>query len=120
MSTDLFCRALRNGLGYYKLGSTHFSPPDPRGQVYLNLRVDQLTQRMDDQSNLMRQLLNQISLAQHFGLGQPGEEKRMDERTDRQLDGYQVGRAGVSRQGEEQRDRPVNMSQASASDTQCR
>ncbi|KAI5316935.1 hypothetical protein L3X38_036642 [Prunus dulcis] len=37
-----------------QLGSTHFSPPDPRSQADLNLRVDQLAQRMDDQSNLMR------------------------------------------------------------------
>ncbi|KAI5342972.1 hypothetical protein L3X38_010848 [Prunus dulcis] len=48
-------------LARVQLGSTHFSPPDPRSQVDLNLRVDQLTQRMDDQSNLMRQLLNQIN-----------------------------------------------------------
>ncbi|CAL2256817.1 unnamed protein product [Prunus armeniaca] len=76
---------------------------------------------MDDQSNLMRQLLNQISLAQNLGLGQPGKEGRMDEHADRQLDGYQAGQAGISRQGEGQhRDRPANMSQASASYTQSR
>ncbi|CAL8130617.1 unnamed protein product [Prunus armeniaca] len=66
-------------LACVELGSTHFSPPDPRSQVDLNLRVDQLTQRMDDQNNLMRQLLNQINLAQNLGLGQQGEERRMDE-----------------------------------------
>ncbi|CAL2259915.1 unnamed protein product [Prunus armeniaca] len=76
---------------------------------------------MDDQSNLMRQLLNQISLAQNLGLGQPVEERRMDERTGRQLEGYQVGRAGVSRQGEgQQHDRPVDMSQSSASHNKSR
>ncbi|CAL8168198.1 unnamed protein product [Prunus armeniaca] len=70
-------------LASVQLGSTHFSPPDPRSQVDLNLRVDQLTQRMDDQNNLMRQLLNQINLAQNLGLGQQGEERRMDECTDK-------------------------------------
>ncbi|CAL9000544.1 unnamed protein product, partial [Prunus brigantina] len=55
--------------------------------AHLNLRVDQLAQRMDDQRNLMRQLLNQISLAQNLSLGQPGEERRMDKCADRQLDG---------------------------------
>ncbi|CAL9016056.1 unnamed protein product [Prunus brigantina] len=76
---------------------------------------------MDDQSTLMRQLLNQISLAQNLGLGQPGKERRMDKRTSRQLDGYQAGRAGVSRQGEgQQRDQPTDMLQASARHTQSR
>ncbi|CAL2238995.1 unnamed protein product [Prunus armeniaca] len=57
-------------LARVQLGSTHFSPLDPRSQVYLNLRVDHLTQRMDDQNNLMRQFLNQVNLAQNLGLGQ--------------------------------------------------
>ncbi|CAL8124168.1 unnamed protein product [Prunus armeniaca] len=57
-------------LARVQLGSTHFSHPDPRSQVDPNLRVDQLTQRMDDRNNLMRQLLNQINLAQNHGLGQ--------------------------------------------------
>ncbi|CAL9017972.1 unnamed protein product, partial [Prunus brigantina] len=97
----------------------HFSPPDPRSQADIGLRVDQLAQRMDDQSDLMRQLLHQISLAQNLGLGQPGEERRMDKRTGGQLNGYQASRARVSRQGEgQQRDQLANMSQASASHTQ--
>ncbi|CAL9018589.1 unnamed protein product, partial [Prunus brigantina] len=49
---------------------------------------------MDDQNALMRQLLNQISVAQNIGLGQPGEERRIDERTGGQLNGHQAGRAG--------------------------
>ncbi|KAI5336890.1 hypothetical protein L3X38_016159 [Prunus dulcis] len=73
-------------LARVQLGSTHFSPPDPRSQADVNLRVDQLAQRMDDQSNLMRQLINQISIAQNLGLGQPGEERRLDERAGGQLD----------------------------------
>ncbi|CAL2271089.1 unnamed protein product [Prunus armeniaca] len=106
-------------LAHVHLGSTHFSPPDPRSQAYLNMRVDQLAQRMDDQTNLMRQLLHQINLVQNLDLGQLGEERRMDERTDWQLDGYQVGRAGMGRQGEgKQRDQLASMSQASASHTQ--
>ncbi|CAL2254394.1 unnamed protein product [Prunus armeniaca] len=92
-------------LARVQLGSTHFSPPDPRSQADLNLRVDQLAQRIDDQTNLVRQLLNQINLVQNLGLGQPGEERMMDERADRQLDGYQAGRARVSRQRDgQQRD----------------
>ncbi|CAL8993041.1 unnamed protein product, partial [Prunus brigantina] len=76
---------------------------------------------MDDQNNLMRQLLNQINLAQNLDLGQQGEERRMDERADRQFDGNQVGRAGVSRQGDAQQcDQLADMSQASASHTQSR
>ncbi|XP_016648290.1 PREDICTED: uncharacterized protein LOC107880713 [Prunus mume] len=74
---------------------------------------------MDDQTNLVRQLINQINLVQNLGLGQPGEERRMDERADRQLDGYQAGRARVSRQGDgQQRDQLAGMSQAPASHTQ--
>ncbi|CAL8151494.1 unnamed protein product [Prunus armeniaca] len=108
-------------LARMQLGSTHFSPPDPRSQADLSLRVDQLAQRMDDQSDLMRQLLHQISLAQNLGLGQLGEERRMDERTGRQLNGYPAGQAGVGRQGEgQQLDRPTDMSQASASPTRSR
>ncbi|CAL2254004.1 unnamed protein product [Prunus armeniaca] len=108
-------------LARVQLGSTHFSPPDPRSQADLSLRVDQLAQRMDDQSDLMRQLLHQISLAQNLGLGQLGEERRMDERTGRQLNGYPAGQAGVGRQGEgQQLDRPTDMSQASASPTRSR
>ncbi|CAL8077952.1 unnamed protein product [Prunus armeniaca] len=83
------------------------------------MRVDQLAQRMDDQTNLMRQLFHQINLVQNLDLGQPGEERMMDERTYRQLDGYEAGRAGIGRQGEgQQRDQLVDMSQASASHTQ--
>ncbi|CAL8992969.1 unnamed protein product [Prunus brigantina] len=82
-------------LARVQLGSTHFSPPDPRSQADLNQRVDQLAQRLDGQTDLMRQLLHQINSVQNLGLGQPAEERRMDERADRQLDGYQAGRAGI-------------------------
>ncbi|CAL8160221.1 unnamed protein product [Prunus armeniaca] len=106
-------------LAHVQLGSTHFSSPNPRSQADLNMIVDQLAQRMDDQTNLMRQLLHQINLVQNLDLGQPGEERMMDERTYRQLDGYQAGRAGMGRQGEgQQRDQLAGMSQASASHTQ--
>ncbi|XP_008227357.1 PREDICTED: uncharacterized protein LOC103326882 [Prunus mume] len=80
-------------LARVQLGSTHFSHLDPRSQADLNLRVHQLAQMMDDQT-LVRQLLNQINFVQNLGLGQPGEERRMDERTDRQLNGYQAGPQG--------------------------
>ncbi|CAL2234719.1 unnamed protein product [Prunus armeniaca] len=76
---------------------------------------------MDDQSDLMRQLLQQIGLAQNLGLGQLGEERRTDECTGRQLNGYPASRAGVGRQGEgQQLDRPTHMSQASAGPSQSR
>ncbi|CAL2234738.1 unnamed protein product [Prunus armeniaca] len=108
-------------LARVQLGSTHFSPPDPRSQADLSLRVDQLAQRMDDQRDLMRQLLHQIGLAQNLGLGQLGEERRTDEITGRQLNGYPASRAGVGRQGEgQQLDQPTDMSQASASPTRSR
>ncbi|CAL9029673.1 unnamed protein product [Prunus brigantina] len=106
-------------LARVQLGSTRFSHPDPQSQADLNLRVDQLAQRMDDQNALMRQLLNQISVAQNLGLGQLGEERRIDERTGGQLNGHQAGRAGVSRQGDAQpRDQLADMSRASASHRQ--
>ncbi|CAL9029509.1 unnamed protein product [Prunus brigantina] len=106
-------------LARVQLGSTHFSQPDPRSQADHNLRVDQLAQRMDDQNALIRQLINQISVAQNLVLGQPGEERRIDERTGGQLNGHQAGRAGVSRQRDAQpRDQLADMSQASASHTQ--
>ncbi|CAL8091997.1 unnamed protein product [Prunus armeniaca] len=120
-STHTLAYTSNETLARVQLGSTHFSPPDPRTQADHNMIVYQLAQRMDNQSNLIRQLLNQISLAQNLGLGQPGKERRMEERSDRQLDGYQAGRVGVSRQGEgQQRDWPADMSQASAIHTQSR
>ncbi|CAL2271791.1 unnamed protein product [Prunus armeniaca] len=106
-------------LARVQLGSTRFSPPDPQSQADLNLRADQLAQRIDDQNALMRQFLNQTSVAQNLGLGQPGEERRIDERTSGQLNGHQAGRAGVSKQGDAQpRDQLADMSRASASHTQ--
>ncbi|CAL8992737.1 unnamed protein product, partial [Prunus brigantina] len=106
-------------LARVQLGSTHFSQPDPRSQADHNLRVDQLAQRMDDQNALMRQLLNQISVAQNLGLGQPGEERRIDEHIGGQLNEHQAGRAGASRQGDPQpRDQLADMSRASVSHTQ--
>ncbi|CAL2258386.1 unnamed protein product [Prunus armeniaca] len=58
-------------------------------------------------------------MVQNLGLGQPSEERRRDEHTDRQVDGYQAGRTGVSIQGNgQQRDQLAGMSQAFASHTQ--
>ncbi|XP_021830899.1 uncharacterized protein LOC110770985 [Prunus avium] len=95
-----------------QLGSTHFSPPDPRSQADLIQRVDQLAQKVD-------QLLNHIYLAQNLSLGPLGEERRMDDHANRQIDECRAGRADMSRQGEgQQRDQLANMSQASSSHTQ--
>ncbi|CAL2275655.1 unnamed protein product [Prunus armeniaca] len=77
-------------LARVQLGSTHFSPLGPRSQVNLNQRVDQLTRRMDNQNDLMRQVLSQINLALNLGLGQQGEERRMDERAYGQFDENQA------------------------------
>ncbi|CAL8152778.1 unnamed protein product [Prunus armeniaca] len=118
-STHALAYTSSETLARVQLGSTRFSPPDPQSQADLNLRVDQLAQRVDDQNALMRQLLNQISVAQNLGLGQPGEVRRIDERTGGQLNGHQAGRAGASRQGDAQpRDQLADMSRASASQTQ--
>ncbi|CAL2252161.1 unnamed protein product [Prunus armeniaca] len=118
-STHALAYTSSETLARVQLGSTRLSPPDPQSQADLNLRVDQLAQRVDDQNALMRQLLNQISVAQNLGLGQPGEVRRIDERTGGQLNGHQAGRAGASRQGDAQpRDQLADMSQASASHTQ--
>ncbi|CAL2246786.1 unnamed protein product [Prunus armeniaca] len=118
-STHALAYTSSETLARVQLGSTRFSHPDPQSQADLNLRVDQLAQRMDDQNALMRQLLNQISVAQNLGLGQPGEVRRIDERTGGQLNGDQAGRAGASRQGDAQpRDQLADMSQASTSHTQ--
>ncbi|CAL8153306.1 unnamed protein product [Prunus armeniaca] len=118
-STHVLAYTSSETLARVQLGSTPFSPPDPQSQADLNLRVDQLAQRVDDQNALMRQLLNQISVAQNPGLGQAGEVRRIDERTGGQLNGHQAGRAGASRQGDAQpRDQLADMSRASASHTQ--
>ncbi|CAL8168926.1 unnamed protein product [Prunus armeniaca] len=118
-STHALAYTSSETLARVQLGSTRFSPPDPQSQADLNLRVDQLAQRVDDQNALMRQLLNQISVAQNLGLGQPGEVRRIDKHTGGQLNGHQAGRAGASRQGDAQpRDQLADMSRASASHTQ--
>ncbi|CAL2238821.1 unnamed protein product [Prunus armeniaca] len=102
-STHALAYTSSETLARVQLGSTRFSPPDPQSQADLNLRVDQLAQR---------------SVAQNLGLGQPGEVRRIDERTGGQLNEHQAGRAGASRQGDAQpRDQLADMSQASASHT---
>ncbi|CAL2229256.1 unnamed protein product [Prunus armeniaca] len=63
------------------------------------------------QNDLIRQLLNQINLAQNLGLGQQGEERRMDERASGQFDRSQAIRVGVSIKGEgQQRGQLADMS----------
>ncbi|KAI5344441.1 hypothetical protein L3X38_012318 [Prunus dulcis] len=44
-------------LAHMPLGPMHTFPLDPRSQVDLNSQVDQLTQRVDNQNNLISQLL---------------------------------------------------------------
>ncbi|CAL9027378.1 unnamed protein product [Prunus brigantina] len=56
-------------LAHMPLGPMHNTLLDPRSQVDLNSRVDQLTQKVDDQNNLIGQLLRQINLNQGPNLG---------------------------------------------------
>ncbi|KAI5353295.1 hypothetical protein L3X38_006188 [Prunus dulcis] len=58
------------------LGPMHNTLLDPRSQVDFNSRVDQLTQKVDDQNNLIGQLLKQINLNQGPNLGPSDKERR--------------------------------------------
>ncbi|XP_020412762.1 uncharacterized protein K02A2.6-like [Prunus persica] len=68
------------------LGSLHTTLPDSRSQVDLNSHVDQLTQRVDDQNNLISMLLKQINLNQGPNLGPCDEEKRMHKHVNEQFE----------------------------------
>ncbi|CAL9029738.1 unnamed protein product, partial [Prunus brigantina] len=57
------------------LGPMHTTLLDPRSQADLNSWVDQLTQKVDDQNNLIGQLLRQINLDQGPNLGPRDEEE---------------------------------------------
>ncbi|CAL8155206.1 unnamed protein product [Prunus armeniaca] len=98
------------------LGPIHTSIPDPRSQVSLNSRVDQLRQRVDDQNNLISQLLRQINLSQD--LGAHDEERRIREHTDEYFEGSQTSQSETNWQGRE-RDR-ADETQTSSSCTLSR
>ncbi|BFG41484.1 hypothetical protein CerSpe_277580 [Prunus speciosa] len=105
--------ASNGALAHMPLGSLHTS-----GQVDLNSRVDQLTQRVDDQNNLIGQLLRQINLNQGPNLGPRDEERRTHEHVSEQLERSQAGQARANGQGRE-RDR-ADETQTSASRTLSR
>ena len=88
------------------------------GQVDLNSRVDQLTQRVDDQNNLIGQLLRQINFNQCPNLGPRDEERRTHEHVGEQFERSQVGQVRANGQGRE-RDR-ADETQTSASRTLSR
>ncbi|CAL2241001.1 unnamed protein product [Prunus armeniaca] len=100
------------------LGPMHNTLLDPRSQVDLNLRVDQLTQKVDDQNNLIGQLLRQINLNQGPNLGPRDEERRAHEHVGEQFERSQAGQTGANQQGRE-RDR-ADETQTAASHTLSR
>ncbi|KAI5356461.1 hypothetical protein L3X38_009357 [Prunus dulcis] len=72
-------------LAHLSLGPIHTSIPDTRSQVSLNARVDQLTQRVDDQNSLIGQLLRQINFGQ--SLGAHDNERRIRQHTGEHFEG---------------------------------
>ncbi|CAL9019861.1 unnamed protein product [Prunus brigantina] len=102
-------------LAHMPLGPMHNTLLDPRSQVDLNSRVDQLTQKVDDQNNLIGQLLRQINLNQGPNLGPRDEERRAHEHAGEQFERSQAGQTGANRQGRE-RDR-ADETQTAASHT---
>ncbi|CAL9024308.1 unnamed protein product [Prunus brigantina] len=72
------------------LGPMHTTLFDPRSQVDLNSRVDQLTKKVDDQNNLIGQLLRQINLDQGPNLGPRDEERRAHEHAGEQFERSQA------------------------------
>ncbi|CAL8117117.1 unnamed protein product [Prunus armeniaca] len=105
--------------GYYDivpvLEQIHSLPPI---QVDLNSRVDQLTQKVDDQNNLIGQLLRQINLNQGPNLGPRDEERRAHEYAGEQFERSQASQTRANRQGRE-RDR-ADETQTAASRTLSR
>ncbi|CAL2247767.1 unnamed protein product [Prunus armeniaca] len=83
--------ASSGALAHMSLGSMHTTLLDPRSQVDLNSRVDQLTQKVDDQKNLIDQLLRQINLNQGPNLRPRDEERRAHEHAGKQFERSQAG-----------------------------
>ncbi|CAL2245371.1 unnamed protein product [Prunus armeniaca] len=71
-------------------GPMHTTLLDQRSQVDLNSRVDQLTQKVDDQNNLIGQLLRHINLDQGPNLGPRDEEMRGHEHAGEQFERSQA------------------------------
>ncbi|CAL8994010.1 unnamed protein product, partial [Prunus brigantina] len=82
--------ASNGALAHMPLGPMHNTLLDPRSQVDLNSRVDQLTQKVDDQNNLIGQLLRQINLNQGPNLGPRDEERRVHEHAGEQFERSQA------------------------------
>nr|ABJ96381.1 hypothetical protein [Prunus persica] len=90
--------ASNGALAHMPLGPMHNALLDPRSQVDLNSRVDQLTQKVDDQNNLIGQLLRQINLNQGPNLGPRDEEMRAHQHVDEQFERSQAGQTRANRQ----------------------
>ncbi|CAL8168141.1 unnamed protein product [Prunus armeniaca] len=77
--------ASNGALPHMPLGPMHTTLLDPRSQVDLNSRVDQLTQKVDDQNNLIGQRLRQTNLNHGSNLGPRDEERRAHKHADEQF-----------------------------------
>ncbi|CAL9026827.1 unnamed protein product [Prunus brigantina] len=110
--------ASNGALAHMPLGPMHNTLLDPRSQVDLNSRVDQLTQKVDDQNNLIGQLLRQINLNQGPNLRPRDEERRAHKHAGEQFERSQASQTGANRQGRE-RDR-ADETQTAASRTLSR
>ncbi|CAL2238447.1 unnamed protein product [Prunus armeniaca] len=93
--------ASNGALAHMPLGPMHTTLLDPGSQVDLNSRVDQLTQKVDDQNNLIGQLLRQINLNQGPNLGPRDEERRAHEHAGEQFERSQASQTRANRQGRE-------------------
>ncbi|KAI5332695.1 hypothetical protein L3X38_022824 [Prunus dulcis] len=90
--------ASNGALAHMPLSPMHNTLLDPRSQVDLNSRVDQLTQKVDDQNNLIGQLLRQINLNQGPNLGPSDEERRAHQHAGEQFERSQAGQTRANRQ----------------------
>ncbi|CAL2255708.1 unnamed protein product [Prunus armeniaca] len=88
-------------LAHMPLGPMHTTLLDPRSQVDLNSRVDQLTQKVDDQNNLIGHLLRQINLNQGPNLGPRDKERRVHEHVGEQFERSHAGQTRANWQGRE-------------------
>ncbi|CAL8157566.1 unnamed protein product [Prunus armeniaca] len=94
--------ASNGALAHMLLGPMLTTLLDPHSQVDLNSWVDQLTQKVDDQNNLIGQLLRQINLNQGPNLGPRDEERRAHEHAGEQFERSQAGQTRANGQGREQ------------------
>ncbi|CAL8131639.1 unnamed protein product [Prunus armeniaca] len=83
--------ASNGALARMPFGPIHTTLPDLRSQVDLYSWVDQLTQRVNDQNNLIGHLLMQINLNQGLDFGSRDKKRRTHEHTGEQFEISQAG-----------------------------